>query len=304
MSDIIPVDVPPQIIFQDLHDYERHLITQLYSPRTIERYRKANTRFLEWAHRAPRDITPELVIRYQEYLVHECHITAVSVRNELMAIASFCRFLGLRVFETIKMPNPEYRQSPGLTREEASRLLKAVDKATGFGRRDYAILMVFLHTGARTSEVSRLRIDDINFENKSVRIIQGKGAKDRVVLLTDKTIAAIHDYLLWEGRYTAKLTPDTLFVSGMRRPLTPRALEYLIKSYGQKAGLKKSVTPKMLRKTFATLMLQNGADIRVIQELLGHESVATTQIYTSISPEHLRASYNKACPNYDTDNFV
>jgi integrase/recombinase XerC len=174
--------------------------------------------------------------------------------------------------------------------------------------RDRAILEVLYATGVRVGELVRLRIRDINLEEKTVRI-RGKGKKERMVLLGEPAIEALEAYLANRTRFietlpTTSVQPfpskdtekDPLFLNYKGEPLTDQSVRSILKKYVQRSALSKQITPHSLRHTFATHLLDSGADLRAIQELLGHESLSTTQKYMHVSMSKLMEVYNKTHP--------
>jgi integrase/recombinase XerD len=156
--------------------------------------------------------------------------------------------------------------------------------------RDNAIVHVLAFAGLRVSELCHLQIEDIEFERNILHVRSGKGDKDREVVLEDRSRAAIDRYL----------TERTLSGEGSSRlfPVGPVTVERIVRRAAQSAGIPRRVTPHMLRHTLATALLSRGCDIRYIQKLLGHASVATTQIYTHVDTQALRDAYQRAKPQY------
>jgi len=179
------------------------------------------------------------------------------------------------------------RMPKSLTREDVKRLLNAVPLTR---KRDRLIILLLYGTGLRVSEVCNLKIKDIDFNRGVLTVKGGKGAKDRIVPLSGPLLKEIDEYL-----ETRKDGSEYLFVEIRREKkdkISPKTVWYLLKKYGNKANV--SVTPHMLRHSFATHMLERGIDIRVIQEILGHSSLSTTQIYTKVTVEHLKKAQEKA----------
>lgn len=215
----------------------------------------------------------------------------------LIALRAFLKYLVKREIaslspDRIELAKIAERSLDLISSAELSRLLDAPDDDTLKGLRDQALLRLFFSTGLRVSELASLSRDlDLNSDEFSVR---GKGEKVRVVFLSEDARAATKKYL---AKRTD--TDDALFVqlspaakkSGGR--LTPRSIERIVKFYAVKAGISKKVTPHVIRHSFATDLLQNGADVRAVQMLLGHANIATTQIYTHVTDKHLREVHKK-----------
>jgi tyrosine recombinase XerC len=225
-----------------------------------------------------------------------------TIARKLSSARSFFRFL---VREKLAEQNPfENLLSPKLPRklpnflypEELKSLLEAPNLKSSQGMRDRALLEVVYGTGLRVTEVIRMNLNDIDFDEGEIKVL-GKGSKERIVLFGSHARNALHKYIK-EGRpglISGKKAPS-LFINRRGGRLTPRSVERMIASYAKKAGLNKKVTPHTLRHSFATHLLSGGADLRMVQELLGHVSLSTTQVYTHITKERLKEVYDSAHP--------
>lgn len=187
--------------------------------------------------------------------------------------------------------------------EEIEKLLVLPDEKSAFGRRDKALLEVLYASGLRVAEASALVLGDIDWRAGEVRVSGGKGNKDRVVLLGRFAVKALKEYVNdarpWLlARRKDKLAPvcENVWINSRGTRLTPHAMYILVQEYSARAGFTKKVTPHTLRHSFATHLLQNGADLRVVQELLGHRTLSSTQIYTRVGATHLKVIYDKAHP--------
>jgi site-specific recombinase XerD len=189
-----------------------------------------------------------------------------------------------------------------LTQDEARALLDAPDTQTKIGIRDKAILETFYSTGIRLAEMARLTIHDADYKNGFVRVIKGKGDKDRVVPLGRKACDYVREYLQkvraeWV-RAAHAIDERALWLSSKHPhgPLKSQAIEVMVKQYGRKAGLQKNITPHVWRHTCATHLVTDGANIAYVQRLLGHRSLRTTQIYTRTTIAEIKATHAKAHP--------
>jgi integrase/recombinase XerC len=189
-----------------------------------------------------------------------------------------------------------------LTVDEVFRLVDAPNKSDTFAARDRAILEILYSTGMRVSEMSGLDINSLDFETEMVRVT-GKGNKERLAPVGTPALDAIRKYLpqrdfLLRKRREHGHTPDSepLFVNSRGSRLTTRSVERLVKMYAQRVGIISRVTPHSLRHSYATHLLEMGADLRMVQELLGHVSLSTTQKYTHLTVDHLMEVYDKAHP--------
>jgi integrase/recombinase XerD len=207
-----------------------------------------------------------------------------------MAVKAFFSFLDLDAAETLPRPSRRKSLPKFLTEAEAHDLLMAAEHDP----RDHAILTVMAYTGLRVSEVCHLDCEDINLRERTLSVVSGKGDKDRMVVFSQPTAVALRRWL--ESREEGDT--DALFLNRNGSRLSPRSVQRIVKRYAGDAGIRKVVTPHVLRHTMATTLLRHGADIRIIQQLLGHSSIATTQIYTHVDDQMLRTAYDKASPEY------
>jgi integrase/recombinase XerD len=181
-----------------------------------------------------------------------------------------------------------------LSVDEIERLIEAPDRGTPLGIRDRAMLEVMYATGMRVSELLSLDIEDVDWPGRSIRVM-GKGNKERIVLLGDLAVDALERYVHdARGALLRSRRTDALFLSHLGRRLSVRGFHVLLQSHLERAGIARHVTPHTLRHSFATHLLEGGADLRSVQELLGHASVSTTQVYTHISEGYLREAYARA----------
>jgi integrase/recombinase XerD len=228
--------------------------------------------------------------------------TARTAARNLSSIKAFFRFL---VYEGMIDNNPArlletprigMRLPAILNRQEVDRLLaQPVDSETK-GQRDKAMLELLYATGLRVSELVGLKIQNVNLQAGYVRTV-GKGSKERIVPIGEKAVKAVQDYLLTGRRKTPRSSDSAyLFLNRRGRPLTRQGFWKIIKSYGQRAGILKKLTPHSLRHSFATHLLEGGADLRAVQVMLGHADITTTQIYTHVSREKLKEIHEKYHP--------
>ena len=227
-----------------------------------------------------------------------------TVARKISAIRSFYKYLTREQLidddpsKLVRGPKLSRRLPACLDREEVNRLLLAPDDSS-LGVRDRALMEVLYASGMRVSELCGLRIQDYNADAKEMRVL-GKGSRERVVLLNDSAHAWLERYLAqhWSklaGGRTAN--PDNpLFVSRQATRLSSRSVHRIVLKYARLAGINKPITPHTLRHTFATHLLEGGADLRVVQDLLGHTTISTTQIYTHVSLDRLRRIYMNSHP--------
>jgi integrase/recombinase XerC len=227
-----------------------------------------------------------------------------TVARKISAIRSFFRYLRREQLidddpsKLVRGPKLARRLPSCLDREEVARLLGVTDNSS-LGVRDRALMEVLYASGMRVSELCGLKVQDYNAAAKEMRVI-GKGAKERVVLLNDSAQLWLQQYLsehwskLAGGRIPQPEHP--LFVSRQATRLSSRSVHRIVLKYAKMAGINKVITPHTLRHTFATHLLEGGADLRVVQDLLGHTTISTTQIYTHVSLDRLRRVYMNSHP--------
>ena len=196
----------------------------------------------------------------------------------------------------IATPKRDKRLPQFLDLEEVNHLLEAPSKATWEGKRDNAILETLYSSGLRVSELVGLNHDDIDFFSALVRV-RGKGKKERILPVGPAALKAIQEYLDHHPKRDKEQgLKKPLYLNRSGGRLTDRSIRRMILKYARQIALKKGVSPHMLRHSFATHMLDRGADLRSVQELLGHENLSTTQIYTHVTTKRLKEAYNAAHP--------
>jgi tyrosine recombinase XerC len=246
----------------------------------------------------------------REYIgwLMERGVVKESIARKLSAIRSFYRYLvreGImksNPLENASSPKTDKRLPSFLTTEEVVRLLEAPDLATPQGQRDRALLELLYASGLRVSEIVKLDLSQVNLGTNEIRVL-GKGSKERMVLMGEPAAGALTIYLR-QGRQEllGDKTSSAIFVNRYGERLVERRVQRLLEKYASAAGIGKRVHPHMLRHTFATHMLDGGADLRVVQELLGHANLASTQIYTHVSKSQARKVYLSAHPMAQSDD--
>lgn len=271
-------------------------ITKGRSVKTIENYDRYLTRYLTFSKaKSPADITDASIREFRLWLNRQPAPTGTLKRKtqnfHLIALRSFLKYLTRRDIKSLQPEKIELAKVPErsldlITSVELERIMKAPDLSTLKGLRDKAILELLFSTGLRVSELCSVDSDiDLSRDEMSIR---GKGEKIRVVFLSPSAKKAVADYLK-----VRKDMEEALFVNygrGKKKPgrLTSRAVEMIVKYYAIKSGITKKVTPHVIRHSFATDLLENGADLRSVQALLGHANIQTTQVYTHVTDKHLR----------------
>jgi integrase/recombinase XerC len=268
------------------------------SPHTLRNYALDLAAFRQFLRQAgvPVEAADARLVRAYVASLHQRRLAKSTIARRLASVRSCFRFLARRgVVEQsparqVRSPRQSRRLPSFLPKDESKELLDRPSGPSADSRRDHALLELLYATGIRVAECCGLDCDDLDRSHGTVRVL-GKGDKERVVPVGDAALAALDDYLLLHGR-----TDGPLFANGRGGRLTPRSVQRIVSRRARLAGLERRVTPHTLRHTFATHMLGEGADLRLIQELLGHSRLSTTQRYTHVSPEHLMKVYDAAHP--------
>ncbi len=275
------------------------------SPYTVRNYKTDLLEFFGFLRHKKIDsldrVDKHVLRDYLQHLMEQGRVKA-SIARKLSAIRSFYRYL-LReqmiavspVAET-SSPKLDKRLPSFLSADEVTRLLEAPDLSTPQGQRDRAILELLYASGLRVSELAGINIEQVNLSTHEIRV-RGKGSKERMVLMGEPAADALTAYLN-QGRreLSGEKKTDAVFLNRGGGRLTERSVQYILQGCANRAGVGKRVYPHMLRHTFATHLLDGGADLRVVQELLGHASLSSTQIYTHVSKSHAKKVYLSAHP--------
>lgn len=270
---------------------------------TIQSYSRDLIRFFEFLKQEktpPPAVTGDHIAKYVRSL--QGIISQRSITRNLSALKMFFRFLvsegkitdsPARLLESSKLP----RRLPNiLTPDEVNRLLSQPDPASRLGIRDRAMLELLYATGLRVSELTGLHLANINLEAGFVRTV-GKGSKERIVPMGEKAREAVQEYL--SGARTGLLKgkkSSRLFLNGRGVPLSRQGFWKIIRKYGTMASIHKKISPHMLRHSFASHLLEGGADLRAVQVMLGHADISTTQIYTHVNGERLKQIHQRYHP--------
>jgi integrase/recombinase XerD len=277
------------------------------SANTVTAYRRDLVKFDDFAKK--RKLTLESVSRDNlvEFLasLYRQKLESRTVARHLVTLRNFFRFAQLQELiatdPSLNLESPKIRRAlPGYLRlEEIERLLAQPDDKTPLGLRDHAMLDVLYSTGLRVSDLISLRVMDLDTAVGCIRCI-GKGDKERIVPIGKKALALVERYLrdarpklIGKGK---QALATTLFINRRGAPLSRVGVWKILSAYGRKAGLRSSLTPHMLRHSFATHLLERGADLRSVQLMLGHSDISTTQIYTHVVEERLKQIYKAHHP--------
>ena len=283
-----------------------------YSNNTIVSYKNDLTQFFNYLK--DYKLLKKTNIKYinhkimRKYIVYlkENKYSRRSISRKISSIRSFFKFIHkegiIEVNPTLNLITPKINKKLPyfLYLQEVNKLIEAPSQKIPFGIRDKAILEVLYGTGIRVEELVNLNIGDIDFNEKIIRVF-GKGSKERILPLSNISIRAIQEYLknrnlFNKSKFIKMNDKDALFLNRFGGRLTARSIRRIIIKYMKIAGLNKKISPHVLRHSFATHLLGGGADLRSVQELLGHKSLSTTQIYTHITKERLKTVYKKSHP--------
>jgi len=291
-----------------IEEFLEHLeIEKNCSPLTIRNYKHYLSRFSNWLKaNFPKinlaSLNLEIIKKYRVFLSrfiakNGSSLSRITQSYHVIALRSFLKFLIKNDYRTIapekiELPKMESRSLKFLTTEQVERLLGQPEISKPQGLRDKAILETLFSTGLRVSELVKLNRDKIDLNRREFGVI-GKGGRARVVFLSKSAAEWIGKYLAlrsdkWEPLFTRVIKNPEVIEDGKKLRLTPRSIQRIVKKYVRKAKIPVDISPHGIRHSFATDLLMAGADIRSVQELLGHKNIATTQIYTHITNRQLR----------------
>lgn len=276
-------------------EYKRYLIVERrLSENTVAAYMRDYEDFMHYVLRlhtaVPKDVTSEIISKYMDWL-YRSGCSSASQARRLSGVKSLYNYLLINEkieqmpTENIETPKAKRLLPDVLTVEEIDAMIATFDMTTVKGCRDNAIVEVLYSTGLRVSELISLRIDNLFFGEGYIRVV-GKGDKQRLVPIGSVARDKIQLYM--ELRRPRKPSEATLFLNNRGEPLTRIMIFNIIKQAARLAGVEKNISPHTLRHSYATHLLEGGANIRQVQELLGHESITTTEVYTHLDREHLR----------------
>jgi integrase/recombinase XerD len=261
--------------------------------------------FAQWCRRKkithPRGVTLPML---SEYLADRKRggLSASSIKLIVVALKIFFRFLAAKTIigrdptEALALPRIERYLPETLNELQVEQFLESIDTKALHGLRDRAMIELLYASGLRISELANARLEDFNFEQRIVRAT-GKGNKTRLVPVGRKACEALAAYLSAERPKLVKArTSSEVFLSERGTKLTTARIWQIVKKHAQRAGLEKNVYPHLLRHSFATHLLSNGADLRIIQEMLGHADISTTQVYTHVDQQRLKAVHRQFHP--------
>lgn len=277
--------------------YKRYLLLEKgLSANSIDAYMTDLQKLIDFMESKGIDMKSVQTIHLEEFLaeLHDKDISSRSIARIISGLRSFFRFL---ILDKIRTDDPaELLEAPRiglklpvvLSVEEIDSLLGVIDLSTAEGTRNYAIIETLYSCGLRISELTNLRFSNLFFKEGFIRV-EGKGSKQRLVPISDVAIQKIQDWIYYRNQIPIKKgSEDILFVSSRGKAISRVTVFHYIKLYAEEVGLQKKISPHVFRHSFATHLLERGANIRVIQEILGHEKITTTEIYTHIDRHFLR----------------
>lgn len=265
-----------------------------YSDYTIKNYQLDLTDFFKYVNKSNIDFLSIENIHVRGYLKYldTCNLKNTTISRRISALRTFYNYLlekgfvKSNIFLNIKNPKLEKKLPNYLNYTEIEELLASIDTRTDEGLERRLLIEMFYSTGCRVGEMVNVKISDIDFYNKTIKVM-GKGSKERIVYYGDYASKYLEDYLKNKDK------KGYLFTNKRGEKLTIEEVEYIVRDIMKHISIKTHVTPHTLRHTFATHLLNNGADIRTVQELLGHANLSTTGIYTHVSSDRLKDVYFK-----------
>lgn len=284
-----------------LNDFYKYLYYKEYSDNTINSYKKDLTEFLIFSkNKDIKTIDYNYIRTYLEYLYNK-EYRASSINRHISSLKSFFKYLTkMEVISSNPMllvsNSKQEKKLPNfINYNDLDILFSIPDKNTPLGLRNLLILELLYSSGVRVSELVSIKIDDIDFNYNRI-VIKGKGNKERIVLFGDKCNKLLNEYLSNSRPILLKCDCEYLLINKNGTKITDRAIRMIIDDIVSKSCLKLKISPHTLRHTFATHLLNEGADLKMVQQLLGHSSISTTGIYTHVSNEKLRRTYLDSHP--------
>jgi len=293
-----------------LEDYITILrVEKNLSPNSIEAYKRDLTRYIDFLQEEKdinnlEEISPKHIRGFIR-VPNDAHLAPASITRSFSSIRSYHSFLSgenlvqQNPSQLLDAPKPSRKLPVVLAVEEVNKILGVIDTAKPLGRRDLAILEVLYSAGVRVSELCDLRMIDLVLDSDMIRVT-GKGKKERFAPIGPRAQECINNYLKFDRPTLSKKDKNLgkIFLSRNGRPLTRMTVNIILKKWAQVSGLKKKVSPHTFRHSFATHLLEGGADLRVVQEMLGHVDISTTQIYYDMDREHLKEVHRSFHPRW------
>lgn len=294
---------------QDLEDFKSYILVERnFSKHTAKAYCSDILSFLVWMDDMSCEDVNFSKVRDYLHFIQKFNYKKTTIARKIASIRTFYKYLyrerKVNSNPAMNLNSPKRPKSlpKFLTPDEVEKILNNVKIETPAGYRNRAILELLWATGMRVSELSGLNFGDLNLENNEIRVF-GKGSKERIILVTDRAKNYLERYietarmLIAKGYRIEEPTESSpVFINNTGYRLQTKTIRNVINDVVDKIELPKKVTPHVFRHSFATHLIENGADLRVVQELLGHASISNTQIYTHVSMQHMKEVYNEAHP--------
>jgi len=289
---------------EDLNEYIRELsINKNYSENTIEAYKRDLNEYFSYLKNNNKNylsIDYDSIRKYLSYL-NDKKDTNTTISRKISSLRGFYSYLRLNEkiknnpFKLINLPKKEQKLPRFFYYNELEELFAACDTSTSLGQRNLAILEVLYATGTRVSELINIKLEDINFSEKQIKVL-GKGNKERMVFLGEYAVDALEEYLNDGYLFLNKYNLDYVFLNHLGNKITRRGIEDILTKLIKKTSIDKKISPHMIRHSFATHLLNEGCDLESVQEMLGHESISATAIYTHVTDDRIKEIYFKAHP--------
>lgn len=290
-----------------VNDFKIYLeVERNFSKHTIRAYESDILAFLIWLDNLQADAVNHTKIKEYLLFIQKFNYSKTTLSRKISAIRTFYRYLYReRIVDAnpvsgLHSPKKSKNLPKFLTNTEIEQILNNIKIETPAGYRNRAILELLYATGMRISELAGLNFGNLNLADNEITVF-GKGAKERIVLVSNRAKDFLERYIKMVRPMISEIPPETnedspVFINKTGYRLQPQSVRAVIKDIVEKIQLPKVVTPHVFRHSFATKLLENGADLRVVQELLGHASISNTQIYTHVSTERLKSVYDKTHP--------
>lgn len=285
-----------------LKDYKMYLIVEKgLSKNTVENYlRDLDDFFVHVRKSHNKDIDADDINEYLCFL--DDHYATTSIQRKIISLRQYFLFLlkekviDHNIMEQFDLPKQRRTLPQTVSLNEASKLLSCIDRNKMVGQRDYCMITLLLNSGMRVSEMVNLTVKQINLHARNI-LVRGKGDKERLIPIDNTTCDIIKDYMYEARRSFNKEGMNLLFLTQRGKPVTRENFYQILNKYAKKAGVKAHFTPHKLRHTYATTMLEGHADLRSIQELLGHSDISTTTIYTHVNNKKIQNDYERFFPD-------
>ncbi|MCL5874615.1 MAG: tyrosine-type recombinase/integrase [Candidatus Thermoplasmatota archaeon] len=272
-------------------NFRNRLYANGKSRNTVKMYGYIVDQFLEFVKFDKSSITADNIEAFKEYLSIEKGYSKSTIYLYIRALQSFLLYLGLENLGHLKAPKRPQKVPNYLMNDEVTAIITNCRNL-----KERLVVKLLVYTGIRVSELCSIRVQDIDINSKTLKIRNGKGDKDRLVVFSDKVVSDLRLYIM--EMKDSKGRTDFLFPTSKSKRVSPVTIERVVRNIVKRSGIPKKVTPHTFRHTFATSLLRNGADLRIIQLLLGHSSISTTQIYTHMDDRALKMGYEKFIPSY------